>query len=235
MKRLFILLYFILLFQGTFLYAGILSMKELRFQERKAALNDFKKIHLHRMNYRHKLYKKEKHRRLKKVSRHLTPTMNENAYVTEITNELHESMEVIRGNDANIRVTANEDMDFLIKSGGDMNVYKEYENKKEITEILGDKRPDFTDTTPQNNQPINTQDGEKKIGSTQENIEVITEITSDTTADTTATTDTATDTTTTTDTTTDTTTTDTTTTSSTTDTSSSTIRARYINPWARKR
>ena len=225
MKKLYIV--FIIIFSSTLISAASFTMSDLRLQERKSALNDFKKIHLRRLNFKHKLYKKAKHKRLKNVSHRFTPSSGENRHIEEgIVNDIGESMDSEVNHNANIQVTANENMDIVIQSGGNIKEYKEYKEYKDKKEIDSIAKPTIENILAENKPETTKPTKGEKTETYKESIPVSgSDDTAPTTSDTVPTTsDTAP------------TTSDTApTTSDTAPTTSDTIRTRYISPWARKR
>jgi len=69
MKKIIILLFFTFFIYNETLIAQEFNMKILRISERKLALNEFKKLHKNRQNYKQQLYQKAKHKRSKKIKK----------------------------------------------------------------------------------------------------------------------------------------------------------------------
>ncbi len=89
MKKIIILLLFTLFVYGETLSAQEFSMKTLRIGERKLLLNEFKKLHEKRENFKQELYQKTKHRRSKKIKKDTILTIHRESNVDKTSVNIH--------------------------------------------------------------------------------------------------------------------------------------------------
>jgi len=92
MKKILILLFFIILVHTQTLNAQEFNMKILRINEKKLALNEFKKLYKKRKNFKHQLYQKTKHKRSKKIKKDSILHMQKEHNLDELQHEMQTDM-----------------------------------------------------------------------------------------------------------------------------------------------
>jgi hypothetical protein len=90
----------ILLFLSFCIYSGTLeaqefNMKILRLQERKLALNEFKKLYKERKHYKQQLYQRAKYKRSKKIKKNSVLNTNRGHGIDSFQSDIHKSSAII--------------------------------------------------------------------------------------------------------------------------------------------